>query len=56
METYKVIRIYQSGRRKTIKRNLPLSLAQEHCRNPETSSRTCKRKTRSVWFDGYEKE
>lgn len=58
---YKIVRHFQrSGAKRTIKRNLPLSLAQEHCRSPETSSRTAtqaagKRRTREhgPWFDGY---
>ena len=58
---YKIVRYFHnSGAKRTVKRNLPLSLAQEHCRDPETSSRTAtkpagKRRTREhgPWFDGY---
>jgi len=65
MDTYKVIRFYQNVNksRRTIARGLTLEEAQEHCSDPETSSRTCttaagKRRTaqHGPWFDGYEKE
>lgn len=46
-----------------IKTGLTLEEAQEHCKNPETSSRTCtshagKRRTAlfGPWFDSYEEE
>ena len=64
-DTYKVIRMYFRDTRKnrTIARGLTLAEAQAHCRDPESSSRTCEksenvRRTRSCgpWFDGYEKE
>jgi hypothetical protein len=62
-ETYKIVRMYQRGGKRTISKGLTLEQAQEHCRDPETSSRTCaksenKRRTklRGPWFDGYEKE
>ena len=57
---YKIVRFYQSGTRRTVGYVPTLALAQEHCHNPETSSRTCtraagKRRTRErgPWFDGY---
>lgn len=63
--TYKIVRMYQDlehGKR-TVKRGLTLEEAQAHCKDPETSSRTCtksagKARTRSkgAWFDGYERE
>lgn len=63
MEYYKVVRFYQNGNKRTIKTGLTLFEAQEHCKDPETSSRTCKL-TRNVrrtkqngpWFDGYIQE
>ncbi len=62
-ETYSIVRMYQNHPNRTIETGLTLDEAQEHCRNPETSSRTCKlaanvRRTerRGPWFDGYEKE
>lgn len=63
MGTYKIVRCYLRGcnRPRTIKRGLTLEQAQQHCRNPETSSRTAtstaaRRRTqaRGPWFDGYE--
>jgi hypothetical protein len=58
---YKVVRMYQNGRRHTVKSGLYLQEAQAHCRDPETSSRTAtsaagRRRTREngPWFDGYE--
>jgi hypothetical protein len=61
--SYKIVRFYfnRPGYRRTIDRGLTLEEAQAHCRNPETSSSTCKlpvnrRRTRQAgpWFDGYE--
>jgi len=63
--TYKIVRMYFSNnvRNRTIKRGLTLEEAQEHCRDPETSSQTCTKyanvkrtETYGPWFDGYEKE
>lgn len=60
--TYRIVRMYRSGKKsRTLQRGLTLEQAQAHCRNPETSSRTCQ-ETRNVahtsrygaWFDGYE--
>lgn len=58
-----VRRFFNGGRKRVIARGLSLEQAQEHCRNPETSSSTCtkshnKRRTKlhGPWFDGYEKE
>jgi len=61
---YKIVRTYFKGYpKRTIARGLTLEEAQAHCRDPETSSRTCKRaanirrtKLRGPWFDGYDKE
>jgi len=59
---YKIIRSYGSSNipNRTIKKNLTLAEAQAHCKDPETSWRTCtkpagKRRTRlyGAWFDGY---
>lgn len=62
--TYKIVRFYARPRgNRTVQRNLTLDEAQQHCQDPETSSKTCtsekgKRHTRRFgpWFDGYEKE
>jgi arginine deiminase len=63
--TYKIVRMYFNRDYKTqiIAKGLTLEKAQEHCRNPETSSSTATRpaavrrtETRGPWFDGYEEE
>ncbi len=61
--TYKIVRGYLHGPSRTIKVGLTLEQAQAHCRDPETSSRTCtkyagKLRTRRTgpWFDGFEME
>ena len=48
---------------RTIKRGLTLAQAQAHCKDPETSSRTCtdaagllRTRERGPWFDGYTAE
>lgn len=65
MQTYKIVRMYfnDNVRNPTIETGLTLEEAQAHCRDPETSSCTCKSskgKARTLvkgpWFDGYEKE
>jgi hypothetical protein len=63
MEFYKIVRMFQSGRKaRVIKSGLTLDEAQAHCNDPETSSSTCtganrKRTTQlyGAWFDGYER-
>lgn len=59
---YKIVRGYMNhpGVKRTIATGLTLAEAQAHCRDPETSSRTCtksagKQRTRKMgpWFDGY---
>lgn len=61
--TYKIVRMYQRGGKRTIETGLTLEEAQAHCRDPETSSSTCRKRSnkmrtnsRGPWFDGYEKE
>jgi hypothetical protein len=65
MTTYKIVRGYlrDNETSKVVMRGLSLEEAQEHCRDPETSSRTCqgaaqKKHTaeHGEWFDGYEEE
>jgi len=65
MSTYRIVRMFQNPYipSRVVKRGLTLEQAQEHCRDPETSSRTAttpdaQRLTRSAgaWFDGYEEE
>lgn len=58
---YKIVRqFFRSNRKVTIRTGLTLEQAQEHCKDPETSSRTCMKsvgraRTRKygAWFDGY---
>lgn len=47
MKTYKIIRFYQSGRRKVLHKSVSLGVAQLHCRDPRTAKA-------GVYFDGYE--
>jgi hypothetical protein len=62
MSFYNIVRHYYTKPKRTIKRGVTLKEAQAHCRDPETSSRTCtsaasKRITARAgcsWFDGYE--
>ena len=63
MATYKIVRHFFKGRKITIRKGCSLSEAQEHCKNPESSSKTAtaahaKKRTRlhGPWFDGYTKE
>lgn len=60
MVTYKIVRHYARDGKRVVKRGLTLEQAQAHCRNPETSSRTCtlarnvrRTRTRGPWFDGW---
>ena len=60
---YMIVRMYFRGGRRVIKTGLSLEQAQRHCKDPETSSKTCRnsagvRRTRNMgaWFDGYEVE
>ena len=62
-DSYKVIRKFMNHSSKTLRKNLTLEEAQEHCDDPETSSRTCnnsagKRRTRDhgPWFDCYDQQ
>lgn len=59
---YAIVRHYAERwpNKRVIARGLTLEEAQAHCKNPETSSSTCKGKvgkarTRKLgaWFDGY---
>lgn len=63
-ESYKITRFYREGHpSKVIKKGLTLEEAKEHCKDPETSSRTCEdpenvQHTEEFgdWFDGFDKE
>lgn len=61
---YKIVRHYfnpnRRSNKRTIKSGLTLEQAQEHCKNPETSSRTATSskamaytRRHGAWFDGY---
>lgn len=63
-ESYRIVRMYESGRRsQVLARGMTLEEAQAWCRDPETSSSTAtsaaaKRRTarNGRWFDGFTKE
>lgn len=59
--TYEIVRYFFKGEKQVIRQGLTLEEAQEHCNDPETSSKTASAKTlREVgegpWFDGYREE
>lgn len=61
MPKYKVVRMFFRGGNRTIKKDLSLQEAQEHCKNIEASSKTAvskagvsRTKKSGPWFDGYE--
>ncbi len=61
--TYRIVRNYFAHGAVILRRGVSLEEAQEHCRNPETSSATATgplARNHSVefgaWFDGYEEE
>lgn len=61
--TYRIVRFFSCGSKRTIKSGLSLKEAQDYCQNPETCSKTCKSATgrkrtrlKGEWFDGYYKE
>ncbi len=64
--SYKVLRSYFDDvnyPQELLAEGLTLDEAQQHCKNPEASSRTCKEPQNVArtercgrWFDGYEEE
>ena len=65
MKTYRIVRMYLKGGQRAVngKSGLTEAQAQAHCRNPETSSKTCTKPenrrrtaTRGPWFDAYDEE
>ena len=66
--TYKIVRFWFDGSKRTRQRGLTLEQAQSHCNDRQTSSSTCttpggKRTARMVqnhaanpWFDGFTEE
>ncbi len=62
-DTYKIVRMYFRGGKRTIETGLTLEQAQAHCKDPETSSSTCQKSAnvrrtaqKGPWFDGYERD
>jgi hypothetical protein len=62
---YRIVRMFfrDSGLNYVVKQGLSLAEARAHCRDPETSSKTCtdpegRRLTEKngPWFDGYEEQ
>lgn len=63
MTSYAIVRNHFNGPSKVIKRGLTLEEARAHCKDPETSSRTCispeacrYTEEHGQWFDGYMEE
>jgi len=54
MTTYKIIRFWENGRRRTIARGLTKEAAQAHCRDPKTHK--LNDKGLPIWFDGFDEE
>jgi hypothetical protein len=61
MKKYKIIRHYICGDNYVTRVNLTIDEAIEHCKDPESSSSTCKdpvkislAQTCGPWFDSYE--
>ena len=48
---YRIVRYHFNGKSRTIRKNVTLGEAQEHCRKPETSSHS---QGAGAWFDGYD--
>lgn len=63
MTTYKIVRMYLNGNKRTIKRGLTLEEARAWCHDPETNSRTAtgikamkRAAERGPWFDAYSED
>lgn len=64
--TYRIIRFYRDNSElngSVVTRGLTLEQAQDHCKDPETSSSSAtspeaveRTETYGPWFDGYEEE
>lgn len=60
MNNYRIVRHFASGQKRTILDRLSLEEARAHCKDPNSSSKTCtdkvgKARTRKSgpWFDAY---
>jgi hypothetical protein len=53
MQTYKIIKFHETGKKKTIKTGLTLKEAQEPCCRKDTKGIDSKGRR---WFDGYTKK
>jgi hypothetical protein len=61
---YKIMRYFASGRAPyVVSIGLTLEAAREHCKSPDSSSRTCtsdigqyRTRQHGRWFDGYEEQ
>ena len=57
MATYSIVRYRFKGRNEVRQTGLTLEEAQEHCSDPETSSKTAGNPSEpGAWFDGYVRE
>ena len=61
-DTYKIVRMYFRGGKRTIETRLTLEEAQAICKDPESSSKTATKsaavartKRMGPWFNGYER-
>jgi hypothetical protein len=62
-ESYRIVRHYERGGMRVLRRGVTLAEAQAHCTHPDTSWRTAtsyaaRKRTATVgpWFDGYDVE
>jgi len=51
VSTYKIIRFYRSGNKRTIFRGVSLEIAQLHCKSEKTHKKDSQGNIK--WFDGY---
>jgi hypothetical protein len=57
-KTYAIYRHYMKSGKEFVKGGLTLEEAQDHCKDPETSSSTASSPdmSKGPWFDGYDEE
>jgi hypothetical protein len=63
MDSYRIVRHFTSGKKRTVQTGLTLQEAKAHCSDPETSSHTAqsapaRRRTKRLgaWFDAFYRE